>query len=307
MAEYTVPYNDSPATAPTPSPQASVMKGWNTGGATGGTQPTWGGGENRTPAPTQAWGSFGTYSNWSNEFAKVHGRGPDLQDEVDYWDSQAFAAVNGRAPNEGEWGRRYFGGGWNERVNGVYDEQGRFWPIPINGPNARSADFESLMVMPDAGPPWLAQGIKDWQESLRNREGVPGWLQSLANVAFDARGQAPFGQTPQAPTPPGTQTPQQAMPPEVPLMNQPQTPNLGGGQAPVVETPLMNAPRAEVARPRGRNYYDAGTLPGINQAPGWLNPDTWANAIASTYGTAGLGALTDPNAPNWATVMGTRR
>ena len=212
---YTVPYDTSPATTPTPSPVSSPFDA-------GYRQPSNGGSNNNRPSSTPApaatpsssssnWGSFGTYQNWANEFSQVHGRTPNRQDEADYWDSQIFASVVGRPPNNQEWNNRYWRGAWN------LNEGGQF-----RGGAAWDESFPGMVTNLNGAPENLRDGIKGWIADIKaNGQNAPSWLTALADAATAAWGGiAPtvpqgeqFGQNvPQNTTPGGTYGPPIGLP-----------------------------------------------------------------------------------------------
>jgi hypothetical protein len=61
----------------------------------------------------EGWGSFGNYDQWAAQYAAEHGgQQPDEQAVYDFWDSQNFMAMTGRAPTQDEWLNRYYSGSW---------------------------------------------------------------------------------------------------------------------------------------------------------------------------------------------------
>ena len=182
-----------PQTSTNPSGSGSYAQtggGGSSGGGSSGGGSSGGGssGGGGAPQSGQSWGTFGTYGNWAQEFAGVHGRMPNTQDSVDYWDSQFFAAETGRAPDDGEWRNRYFSGAWDGKGAWIprvgqdgyqmQDRWGRKAWIPVHGADARSANFWDRLSDIDNAPDNVREGAKQWMSQMANRNDAPDWLRT---------------------------------------------------------------------------------------------------------------------------------
>lgn len=236
MAYESVTYDDTSWSAP-----PSGGEGGNQGGRSGtdwasqqsqqqrggGGSPSSGSRGASAPSSSGGWGSFGTRDNWSDAFYSVHGRAPNAQDEIDYWDSQVFAATQGRAPTSSEWQNRYWGGDWGS-TGRTYarDAEGNVqlnrwgspvW-VPANGGQTRSSYFDRALIEgdPEASGE-LAKVLNDMESWRRNLGGnIPTWLDNVNRVAGEARGEYTPPQ-PQTPAPTAQLgAPQQANTPALP-------------------------------------------------------------------------------------------
>jgi hypothetical protein len=89
------------------------------------------------------WGPFGSgeegYAKWFHEFGSVHGRAPDEQDVVDFWDSVGFLGETGRPPTAREWKNRWYTGTWSgkeyaDRSFATGPEERTLWSIYSRNP-----------------------------------------------------------------------------------------------------------------------------------------------------------------------------
>lgn len=310
MADYTVPYNTSSATGrPTPSPDASVTTGWRTDRAmTGGstTTPT-----NRTGG----WGSFGTKDNWQQAFFSAHGRPPGAQDEADYWDSQLFAAVAGRAPTRSEWQNRYWTSQWdnNQRMY-VTDNYGNRYPVPANDGMPRTPALEGFIRFGVEGdePPEiqrLVQQIQDWARSTGSE--APGWLQEARTPVVKQMATTPASTQEATPASTQTATPETVQPAKAPAEVTPQlgsVPSSGlggsggfGGNAPMLNTSGNPQPGYSGAR----DYSGWGSRMKTPTTASWTNPQTWIEAARNVYGAnPSIPDLVRQGAEGWGAVLG---
>lgn len=264
---------------PTSSPPSTEPSAPWAPGSTGGWNP-----ESESPykpsgSYSGGWGSFGTRDNWSQAFFSVHGRSPNAQDEVDYWDSQLFAAVAGRAPTRGEWLNRYWTNQWdNSQKMYVRDAYGNSYPVPANDGVARTAQLEGFIRFGPEGdePPEfqaLVQQIRDWAGTV---SGGPTWLQEAI---------APIEETTETTT-------AETVTAEAPALATEKQPKMKEAIEPAV--PVL------------KNTEQAATQAVQNPTlQGWLNPGTWWDAARSVYGSGLSPAeIAKLSAEGWNAALG---
>jgi hypothetical protein len=251
---YTVPYNTSSATSPTPSPVSSPF-------SEGYRPPTPGGGGSGQPsAPSGGgaggWGSFGTKANWQSEFFNVHGRLPNVQDEVDYWDSQVYAAFTGRAPTYGEWLNRYWEGSWEG--GGQKNEQ------------PHTQWFDRMVIEGNDAYPQLTQQVRDWRNSLGDT--APDWLKGITAPVAPAA--LPLAPGPQFNIESQLNKPKETLPAQQPT--QPVAPGIGLPPTQPVPTVKQPSPaEAQRIADNLRNRY-------MGAAP-WSAPVAWNTARPAPF------------------------